>query len=252
MRLTFGSLFAGIGGLDLGLERAGMVCKWQVEIDEHATKVLERHWPDVRRWRDIGDFIADAELTESSKQQRRRSVGGMGRKREPDATSGPESVDVICGGFPCQPVSVAGSQKGVADERWLWDAFREVVRIIRPRYVLAENVPGLLSAKDAMGRRGGLFGGILRDLAGLGYDAEWGVLPAAAFGAPHLRKRVFIVAHAASERSNARGTECEGQQRDVASIGSSEPVAHAEEKVLSKRPAKNESSRDKAQVCAWI
>lgn len=98
------------------------------------------------------------------------------------------------GGFPCQPVSVAGRREGMADERWLWPAFREVVRIIRPGWVLVENVPGLLSI-DA----GRLFGGILRDLAQLGYDASWQVLPAAAFGAPHLRKRVFIVAYAESE-----------------------------------------------------
>lgn len=90
----------------------------------------------------------------------------------------------------CQPVSVAGSRKGDGDERWLWNEFAECIRILRPKWVLAENVPGLLSA--ASGR---LFRGILFDLSEMGFDAEWGTLPAAAFGAPHLRERVFIVAH---------------------------------------------------------
>ena len=189
-----------------------MTCKWQVEIDDYATKVLERHWPNVRRWRDIGDFIADA------------------------AGTGPlQRVDLICGGFPCQPVSVAGARRGASDERWLWNEFREVIRILRPRYVLAENVPGLFSAKDAAGRRGGLFGGVVRDMAALGYDAEWGVLPAASFGAPHLRKRVFIIAHSTSFGSNSRRPECQGQQRDVASISGSKFTADADAPGLQKR-----------------
>jgi DNA (cytosine-5)-methyltransferase 1 len=232
--LTFGSLFSGIGGLDLGIERAGMQCKWQVEIDDYATKVLEKHWPDVPRWRDIADFIADAaECTD----QRRKSQSVERQFPKGDGQS--LAVDLICGGFPCQPVSVAGRRRGMADERWLWDAFREVVSILRPRYVLAENVPGLLSAADAMGRRGALFGGILRDLVQLGYDARWGVLPAAAFGAPHLRQRVFFVAYAASKRSNTRRTQCEGQQRIVAPVGRGESAADPNTTRLPRREREN-------------
>jgi DNA (cytosine-5)-methyltransferase 1 len=159
--MKVGSLFSGIGGLDLGLERAGMTITWQVEKDDYCRKVLAKHWPRVPCYVDIAD---------------------CGKQNL-------EPVDLICGGFPCQPVSCAGKRKGDADERWLWLEFARLVCELRPRWVLAENVPGLLSA-DA----GRLFGGILRDLAELGYNAEWELLPACAFGAPHIRYRVFILA----------------------------------------------------------
>ncbi len=158
---TFGSLFAGIGGIDLGLERAGWECQWQVENDPYCTKVLEKHWPDVQRFGDL------KEVTELP------------------------PVDLIAGGFPCQPVSHAGKRKGEADERWLWPEFARIIRLVRPPLVLVENVPGLLS-------RG--MGAVLGDLAALGYDAEWESLPAAAFGAPHLRYRVFIVGYRNTNR----------------------------------------------------
>ncbi len=158
---TFGSLFAGIGGLDLGFELAGFECRWQVELDPFARAVLERHWPDVRRHDDIRTWpTADAEL-----------------------------VDVIVGGFPCQPVSLAGKGLAQADPRWLWPEFRRVVAGLRPAWVVIENVPGL--------RRRGLRG-VLADLAALGFDAEWTVLSARDVGAPHLRKRIFVAASDAS------------------------------------------------------
>ena len=160
--ITFGSLFAGIGGLDLGLERSGMQCKWQVEIDEFCNRVLERHWPNVARYRDVRE---------------------CGRHNL-------AAVDLICGGFPCQPHSLAGKRKASADERDLWGEFARIIRELRPRWVVAENVRGLLSSES-----GRFFGRVLGDLAESGYDAEWQVLPAAAFGAPHRRDRVFIVAY---------------------------------------------------------
>jgi DNA (cytosine-5)-methyltransferase 1 len=158
MPLTFGSLFAGIGGIDLGLERAGMVCKWQVERDSYCIGELTKHWPDILKYGDI------------------KNVGKHNL----------EAVDCIAGGFPCQPVSLAGKRKAQADPRWLWSEFARVVDDLRPRYVLVENVPGLLL-------RGG--NEVIADLATLGYDAEWDCIPASAFGAPHLRYRVFIVAY---------------------------------------------------------
>jgi DNA (cytosine-5)-methyltransferase 1 len=159
--MTFGSLFAGIGGLDLGLERAGMECRWQVEIDEFCRKVLAKHWPHVKRYGDI--------KTES------------GADLEP--------VDLICGGFPCQPVSVAGRRRAQSDERWLWPEFHRIVCMVRPRFILVENVPGLLTAG---------IGDVLGDLAASGYDAEWSVFSACARGAPHSRERLFIVAYPVS------------------------------------------------------
>jgi len=115
---TFGSLFAGIGGIDLGLERAGWTCAWQVEIDPFCNRILAKHWPGVARYGDI------------------RTIDWSGVKR----------VDLLAGGFPCQPVSVAGKQLAQADKRWLWPEFARAVRELRPKVVLIENVPGLLSA----------------------------------------------------------------------------------------------------------
>jgi len=159
---TFGSLFAGIGGLDLGLERAGWICKWQVEIDSYCLAVLRKHWPNVPKFGDV-KTIREGEL---------------------------ENVDLICGGFPCQSVSVAGKRKAQADERWLWPEFARIIRMVRPRFVLVENVPGLRSANQ-----GRAMGEVLGDLAACGYDAEWNRVSAASVGAPHLRERIFIVAY---------------------------------------------------------
>lgn len=159
MALTFGSLFAGIGGFDLGLEAAGMVCKWQVEIDPFATAVLEKHWPHVERWRDIRDFMPNKAL----------------------------AVDVVCGGFPCQDISVAGSGEGLDGKRsGLWTEYFRVVSKLRPRYVIVENVAALL-------RRG--IDRVLGDLASIGYGAEWQTVFASDFGLPHRRERIFIVAY---------------------------------------------------------
>ena len=140
--MRVGSLFSGIGGFDLGLERAGHEIVWQVENDAYCLKVLAKHWPDVPCYEDVHD------------------VGAHNL----------EEVDVICGGFPCQPVSVAGKQRGQDDERWLWPEFARILRELRPRYALVENVPGLLV-------RG--LGDVLGDLAELGYSAEWGCVSAA-------------------------------------------------------------------------
>ena len=156
--MKFGSLFSGIGGLDLGLERAGMECRWQVEIDPYCTKVLTKHWPAVPKFGDIRE-LTGAEI---------------------------EPVDLICGGFPCQPVSKAGSRRGIADDRWLWPDFARLVRILRPELVLVENVSGLASLG---------MGIVLGDLSALGYDAEWTSVPAAAFGAHHIRDQIYILAY---------------------------------------------------------
>lgn len=193
---TFGSLFAGIGGIDLGLERAGWTGRWQVEWDDYCQHVLAHHWPDVPRIGDIHDAHAAhvAHADASGRDKRARELGS-GRRDEPaDRCRGClEPVDLIAGGFPCQPFSVAGKRLGTADERWLWPEFARLIGELRPRYVLVENVPGLLA------RHGGM-GAVLGDLAALGYDAEWDSVPAAAVGAPHLRYRVWILAYARSER----------------------------------------------------
>ncbi len=181
--LTFGSLFTGIGGLDLGLERAGMRCEWQVEIDDYATRVLARHWPDVPRYRDV------------------RGIGAHNLS----------AVDVICGGFPCQDISDAGRRAGINGARsGLWHEFARIVGELRPRYVLVENVAALLY-------RG--MGTVLADLSTLGYDAEWSIVSACAMGAPHPRERLFIVAYAQGIRGQWGGSVRVGSGATTHQIG---------------------------------
>ena len=158
--MTFGSLFAGIGGMDLGLERAGMQCKWQVENDPFCQKVLTKHWPEVPKYGDIREVTGD-------------QLGW---------------VECIAGGFPCQDLSCAGRKAGIDGSRsGLWSHYHRLIREIRPRFILIENVSGLL-ANEPMRR-------VLGDLSVSGYDAEWRVLRASQFGAPHERERVFVVAY---------------------------------------------------------
>jgi DNA (cytosine-5)-methyltransferase 1 len=171
VRLTVGSLFSGIGGFDLGFERAGFEIKWQVEIDPFCRRVLEKHWPSVRRLDDV-----------------RRIHGYDGN----DAGPCPycvEPVDVLCAGFPCQDISSSNKHKiGIEGEQS--GLFSEVVRVVRglrPTYVVLENVADLLVRGLDV---------VLGELAEIGYDAEWECLPAAAFGLPQRRFRVVIVAYA--------------------------------------------------------
>lgn len=159
--MKFGSLFSGIGGMDLGLEWAGFQTKWQVENNDYCLKVLSKRWPNVLKYTDITTL---------------------------DFTT-VEPVDLLAGGFPCQDLSVAGKRQGLkaGTRSGLWFEFLRGIRTLRPRFVLVENVPGLLT-NHALGR-------VLGDLAECGYNAEWTVLSAAQFGAPHLRRRVWIVAY---------------------------------------------------------
>jgi DNA (cytosine-5)-methyltransferase 1 len=174
-RPTFLSLFAGIGGLDLGLERAGFRCVGQVEIDPFCRRVLAKHWPDVWRHDDV-----------------RTLTGEVVRERC-------GHVDLVCGGFPCQDISKAGRRAGLdGAHSGLWSDYARIVRDVRPRYVVVENVPSLLvRGLDA----------VLGDLAELGFDAEWGVLAAAEFGAPHIRERTFVIAHPRRERDGVSAEE---------------------------------------------
>lgn len=161
MTLTVGSLFSGIGGIDLGLERAGMRVIWQSEVLPFACDVLRHHWRDVPNLGDVTKID----------------------------WSNVERPDLICGGFPCQDISSAGLKTGITGQRsGLWTQFARAIRDLRPRYVLVENVGDLaVRGLDA----------VLGDLCELGFDAEWSTLPACALGAPHPRRRLFILAYAA-------------------------------------------------------
>ncbi len=215
-------LFSGIGGFSLGLERTGMRTVAFCEIDPYCRRVLAKHWPNVPIFGDIreltGQIITDTISSQLRQQSGRRNgacgsdpaeprndgaaadvadasrhvcaeqaAGGTERQR------GQQGIDLICGGFPCQDISVAGKGAGIAGERsGLWTEYARVIGELRPRYVIVENVAAMLG-------RG--LGVVLGDLAALGYDAEWHCIPASAVGAPHRRDRVWIVAYPASGRS---------------------------------------------------
>lgn len=160
MKPTVGSLFAGIGGFDLAFEREGYDVAWQVEIDSYCQRVLEKHWPDVPRYDDVRDC-------------------GLHNL---------EPVDVIAGGFPCQDISSAGNMEGLAGERSaLWWQMHRIIGELRPRFAVVENVANLLHTGIEQ---------VCGSLAEIGYDAEWHVISAADVGAPHLRKRLWLVADA--------------------------------------------------------
>ena len=169
MRLTVGSLFAGIGGIELGLERTGgFRTVWQVEQDDYCRRVLAKHWPHAERFNDV------------------REVGAHNLS----------PVDLICGGFPCTDISSAGPKTGLAGERsGLWSEYARIIGELRPRYVLVENVADLLS-------RG--MGEVCGALADLGYDAEWSIVSACAVGAPFTRERLFLLAYASAWRRRGR------------------------------------------------
>jgi DNA (cytosine-5)-methyltransferase 1 len=174
------SLFSGAGGLDLGLERAGIETVLQCELDPWARSVLQRHWPEVPKVDDVRDIRDDG----------RGMVAGI-RWPQPARPAGRHGlgVDLVAGGFPCQDVSVAGKRAGFGGERSsLWFEFHRVLRELRPTWALIENVPGLLSS-----HRGRDFAVLLGGLEDLGYGWAYGVLDARWFGVPQRRRRVFIV-----------------------------------------------------------
>lgn len=162
--LTHFSLFTGIGGFDLAAEWAGFQTIGQVENADYPNKILEKHWPNVPRWRDIKNVTT-------------KSVRGAGIKHIPT---------LLTGGFPCQPFSVAGNQRGTEDDRHLWPEMFRVVQELRPTWIVGENVPGFIGMALEQ---------ILSDLESAGYECRAFVFPACGVGAPHKRDRVFVVAY---------------------------------------------------------
>lgn len=232
--MRVGGLFSGIGGLELAMERAGMEVVWVSEIDKLGCRVLRRHWPRVPN---LGDITAIDWSTV-------------------------ERPDVICGGYPCQPFSNNGHRRGGTDERHLWPFMLDAIRALRPRYVVAENVPGHLSLG---------FDRVLADLAGLGFDAEWGTLSACAFGAPYTRERLYVVAYptghgrrgerdqdAASPLRQARSDDRELEGSGAATHWSAVPapvtlgMAHGVRTELDRARLKAHGNAVVPQVAEWV
>ena len=169
--LTVGSLFSGVGGLDLGLERAGLRVMWQSENNPYASRVLTKHWSETPNYGDI------------------KTIDWHNVERP----------NIICGGYPCQPFSQTGQRAGHQDERHLFPWMLDAISTLRPDYAIMENVKGHLSL-------GGLT--VIAELAAIGYVSEWCVIPAAALGAPHKRERLVIVSYPYSvELGQQRSTE---------------------------------------------
>ena len=180
------------GGMDKGLEMAGLECVGQVECEPRRLSVLRRHWPDVERWQDVRDCgSATGARPEGRRQSVRERGQGSGGADHPTPRPAPAKPSLICGGFPCQDLSVAGCRAGLAGERsGLWWEFARILGELRPAWVLVENVPGLLSSHE--GRDMAL---LLGSLAELGYGWAYRVLDSQYFGVAQRRRRVFIVGH---------------------------------------------------------
>jgi DNA (cytosine-5)-methyltransferase 1 len=159
--MKVGSTFSGVGGFDLGLERAGMEIVWQAEIDQWCRRVLESHWPDIKIYNDV------KEINDSA-----------------------EPVELLVGGFPCQDVSLAGRRAGIeeGERSSLFYEFSRIAEELQPNWFLLENVYGLLSSSN-----GRDFGTVLSEMGKIGYGIGWRVLDARFFGVPQRRRRVFIV-----------------------------------------------------------
>lgn len=165
--MKIGSMFSGYGGLDLAVEAVtGATPEWFCEWDEAPSKILAHHWPRLPNHRDVTQVD----------------------------WSTVEPVDIITGGYPCQPFSQAGKRKGPHDERHLWPYVLDAIRVLRPRFAVLENVAGHLTLG---------FDRVLADLAAIGFDAEWTTLRASDIGAPHHRERLFILAYPHGQRPQA-------------------------------------------------
>ena len=179
-RLKIGSLFAGIGGFELGIERAipGAETIWQVEQNKYCQSILKKHWPNATIYDDVRNIT-------------KHNV---------------EPVDILIGGFPCQSISVAGKQEGLENEEksGLWWEFHRIISELRPSIVIMENVANVLrlGGRDVVG-----------SLAKIGYNAEWTIISARQFGAPHLRKRWFCVAYSESDSQSNRSDNAKALER---------------------------------------
>lgn len=181
--MRHGSLFSGIGGFDLAAQWMGWENVFQVEIDSFCQKVLAKNFPNTERYGDIKQF---------------------------DGTKYRGAIDVLSGGFPCQPFSTAGSQKGTKDDRYLWPEMLRVIREVQPTYIVAENVYGIFNQE-----RGVVFETVCSQMEDSGYEIQPVIIPACAIGAQNRRDRVWfigVLSNPGSVRQSSDQIISEGQQ----------------------------------------
>lgn len=190
--MTHASLFSGIGGFDLAAEWAGWTNAFNCEIDPFCRKVLKYHFPNAEQYEDI---------------------------RTTDFTVWKDRIDVLTGGFPCQPFSLAGKRRGTEDYRYLWPAMLDVIRTVRPRWVVGENVYGIVNWSEGL-----VFERVCADLETAGYEVQPYIIPACGVGAPHRRDRCWFVAHrtdAGTEtmRERSNGVHADSIASDTPCLG---------------------------------
>ena len=187
MRLKILDLFSGLGGFSLGLERTGQFKTVAFcDNDKFSNLVLQKHWKGAKIYNDVKEIT-----------------------KEKLKADGVESPDIITGGFPCQPFSVAGKQKGTSDDRHLWPEMFRIIKEFTPRWVIGENVKGITNIQDGM-----VFENVCTDLEGEGYEVRAFNIPAAGVGAPHRRERIWIVANS---RRSIRGEQSSWNQEGIGS-----------------------------------
>ena len=184
-KLKILDLFSGLGGFSLGLERTGQFKTVAFcEIDKFCTLILQKHWKGTKIYNDVKEIT-----------------------KEKFITDGIQLPDIITGGFPCQPFSVAGKQKGTSDDRHLWPEMFRIIQEFTPRWVVGENVKGITNIQDGM-----VFETVCTDLEGAGYEVRTFNIPACSVGAPHRRERMWIVAHSSKFGCGSRSDNWEGRQ----------------------------------------
>jgi DNA (cytosine-5)-methyltransferase 1 len=210
-------LFSGIGGFSLGLERAGFETVAFCEIDKYCRLVLQKHWKDIKIYSDVREI-----------------------KKERLEADGIPSPDVITGGFPCQPFSVAGRQKGSRDNRYLWPEMFRIIKEFKPRWIIAENVRGIINIQDGV-----VFEGVHADLESQNYETQTFIIPAAGVGAPHRRDRVWIVANS---RRTIRGQQSSRNKESIGSGTSQETKRSADSDSVARSSEREKIMADSKRV----
>ena len=183
-------LFSGIGGFSYGLDQVGFKTVAFCEMDQYCKLVLQKHWKGVKIYNDVKELKGQEVIKEHG------------------------TIDLITGGFPCQPFSIAGSRKGTNDNRHLWPEMFRLIKELKPRWVIGENVRNIISIQDGM-----VFENVCTDLEGEGYEVRAFNIPAAGIGAPHKRERIWIVANSRRtlrERSKFQGENANESKQENA------------------------------------